>query len=110
MRIYEEGKRVLLALGKEEAEILLGLLSAAHNVFPILNYPDKKGDRWSSDRRRIADMIRSFSVYLGLTKYEQRPGHHTLPKNTPCPYCVKSLRGEKALAMHIENIHSGERK
>ena len=69
MKLYSEEiagsdkKRTLLAVGKDEAELLWGLVNKALNVWPT-------GIRWSQDRARLTNMSREFRKYLEEEKDE----------------------------------------
>lgn len=85
-------KRVLFAVGFEEIELLHALLTQALKVFPGLT--DQPTEH------RMKNMQRAMAVYLGRRK-------PTVPKSSdfPCPICNRKLRGEKAIILHLKDIH-----
>jgi hypothetical protein len=107
MKITEEGKKIAALIGYEEAELLYGLINNCLVNFPLINRPEEKNTTWSQDRRRLANMRKELGYYIGINK--KKPGdpvkNRSNPKDTPCPYCKKTLRGDKALSMHLVNVH-----
>ena len=103
MRVYEETiapsgkKRVLFASGIEEIKILAGLVANAKLYTPRVEDHPELGIFIN----RLNDMGREFSKYLHPKDLKIKR-----PKTHKCPFCDRSCRGEKALAMHIDKVHT----
>lgn len=99
MKIIEEEiassgkKRIVFAVGLEDIELLRGLLNQAKMYFP-------RTDKNKSDYQRINNMQKTMSVFLGKSKKKEYRGDLN-----PCPYCKRHLRGEKAVTLHIKDVH-----
>lgn len=107
MRVYEEivapsgKKRILFAVGIEDIKIMAGLVAKAKTYTPKIDDNHEILDL----HQRLSSMARGFRDYLSGN--EKKPLH---PKQNPCPFCERKLRGEKALEMHINKVHSTEVK
>jgi hypothetical protein len=112
MKIITEGKTLSLVIGEEELDILHGLLSTAIAVWPRNPSVGSQLDKWHTDRQRMASMLRAMQVHLGYTETGKIDGpylnKHKLPKDTPCPFCERKLRGEQALQEHLKTSHKKE--
>jgi hypothetical protein len=103
MRVVEETiassgkKRILFACGIEDIKILAGMVMKAKMYTPLIS----KVEEEISLHNRLNSMGREFSKYLN--QKETKPKH---PKTHRCPFCEKSSRGERALQMHVDKIHS----
>lgn len=95
---FEKGgndrKRIVFAVGFEEIEILHAVLVKTMSTFPII----KDEDNHTSSRMK--NMAKVMSVYLGKSK--PRP---VKTSDTPCPYCDRQARGERALENHLKDVH-----
>ena len=106
MRVYEEGnfasgkKMILFACGIEDIKIMAGLVAKAKMYTPHVSEIEEVIDL----HHRLNSMSKQFGAYL--RQDEKKPKYH---KTNPCPFCERTLRGDKALAMHIEKVHSKER-
>lgn len=105
MRVYDETtapsgkKRILFACGIEDIQILAGLVAKAKLYTPKVQVVEEAIDL----HHRLSSMSKEFGKYLNQRESKPKYG-----KTNPCPLCERTLRGEKALAMHIEKVHSNE--
>jgi hypothetical protein len=103
MRVYDESvapsgkKRVLFACGIEDIQIMAGLVAKAKMYTPRI---DADGNNVEM-HHRLNSMSKEFGKYLNQS--EKKPKYH---KTTPCPYCERVLRGDKALVMHLAKVHT----
>lgn len=105
MKVYKEGKSaagrdiVLMAIGREELKILLASLLRVKE-----SYPYQLRKEMEDDFQRMGNMVKVIGRFL-----EERPEthyKHDSVKDTPCPHCKRTLRGEKALEAHIKMVHT----
>lgn len=105
MRVFEESvgpnnkKRILFACGIEDIKILYGLVTKAKMFTPSGQQVPELVDI----EHRLSSMSKEFKNYLSETDRKPKYG-----KQTPCPYCERKLRGERALGFHIKQVHSKE--
>lgn len=90
-------KRIFIAVGEDEIDLLYDMLVVASQSFPA--------DRYPQDAKRMNEMKKTLAVYSG--KKKNKP-----PKTSEfaCPQCPSYLRDEAGIAKHIKSIHSGEQK
>jgi hypothetical protein len=104
MKVYSETiapsgkKRILFGCGIEDIKILKALVENAKHYTPRIKTEENSTLDMLS---RLCSMSKAFSLFL----YEKEP-KPSKDKNTPCPYCERVLRGEKALENHIKQVHS----
>lgn len=103
MRVYDESiapsgkKRILFACGIEDIQIMAGLVAKAKMYTPRLTDELENSELHS----RLNSMSKEFGKYLNQTEKKPKYG-----KTTPCPYCERVLRGDKALVMHLAKVHT----
>lgn len=103
MRVYEEGtfasgkKMIAFACGIEDIKILAGLVAKAKLYTPKVSEIEEEINLHG----RLNSMSKEFGRYLNHTEKKPKYG-----KTTPCPFCERKLRGEKAVAMHLVKVHT----
>ncbi len=100
MKVFEEKTinnktRILFALGFEEIDTIHALVVKCLEGFPDMLYPQ--------EANRMRDIQKTLAVYLGRRK--ERVGR--TPEYS-CPKCKAHPRGEKAIQMHLKDVHSKE--
>lgn len=91
-------RRILFACGLEDIKILQGLVINAKMNTPRVKTEENNTLGLIS---RLKSMSNEFSYFLN----EKEP-KRSLKKDTKCPHCERSLRGQKALDSHILTVHS----
>lgn len=103
MKIYgnetaPSGKpRLLWATNIDELRLVFASLNKT-----MENFPHAYSEEFEHAYHTMNNMARNFKIFL-QTKKESTNKHRT--KDTPCPYCKATVRGDKALKQHIEDSH-----
>ncbi len=104
MKVYKterapSGKsRLLLALGREELDLLLSLIDSAKKSGKL-----GLGDKENIAYKRLRNMSRIIHDYiLGRSPSTKK---RSIARTHQCPHCERILRGEEALKAHQEKSH-----